>query len=254
MLVNNDENYYHVGSSGFDKAIASMSSSPHLPGRPVKTRARWTKRLHQWHWISSAISLVGMLLFALTGLTLNHAGQIEARPVITQVQRQLPATLLEAIQFTNTAELDQAPKNMEPQEYEDQAASRSLPAGLRSWLEQTLDLRLLGKDSSAEWSDDEIYLALPRPGGDAWLRIDRQSGEVEYELTQRGWIAWLNDLHKGRNTGALWSVFIDVFSIACGVFALTGLLLLQLHSANRPLTWPLVALGLLLPLLLVFLH
>ena len=41
----------------------------------------------------------------------------------------------------------------------------------------------------AEWSADEVYLALPRPGGDAWLRIDRRSGELEWEDSERGWIA-----------------------------------------------------------------
>ena len=36
----------------------------HLPSR---RRAYWLKTLHQWHWISSAICLLGMLLFAVTG-------------------------------------------------------------------------------------------------------------------------------------------------------------------------------------------
>lgn len=45
-------------------------------------RSFWLKQLHQWHWISAALSLVGMLLFAITGITLNHAGQIEAEPKV----------------------------------------------------------------------------------------------------------------------------------------------------------------------------
>ena len=53
----------------------------------------------------------------------------------------------------------------------------------------------------AEWSGREIYVALPQPGGDAWLSIDLATGEVQYERTDRGWISYLNDLHKGRNTG-----------------------------------------------------
>jgi hypothetical protein len=31
-------------------------------------RAFWLKHLHQWHWVSSAACLVGMLLFAITGI------------------------------------------------------------------------------------------------------------------------------------------------------------------------------------------
>jgi hypothetical protein len=97
---------------------------------------------------------------------------------------------------------------------------------------------------------------LPRPGGDAWLSLDRKTGEARYELTDRGWISYLNDLHKGRNTGAVWSLFLDLFAVACIVFCLTGLVLLQLLSHARPSTWPLVGLGLLIPALIAiaFIH
>ena len=43
-------------------------------------RGFWLRTLHQWHWISSAVCLIAMLLFAVTGITLNHAGAIEAKP------------------------------------------------------------------------------------------------------------------------------------------------------------------------------
>ena len=58
----------------------------------------------------------------------------------------------------------------------------------------------------------------------------------------------------GRHTGTAWSWFIDIFSIGCVVFCVTGLFLLQMHSAKRPTTWPVVGAGLVIPiLLLVFL-
>ncbi len=103
---------------------------------------------------------------------------------------------------------------------------------------------------------DEVYLSLPRPGGDAWLSIDRGSGDVEYERTDRGWISYLNDLHKGRNAGPAWGWFIDVFALACVVFTVSGLFLLQLHARQRRTTWPWVGLGLVIPLLLalIFIH
>jgi len=133
-------------------------------------------------------------------------------------------------------------------------ASAPLPAALRAWLATTMKLAL--DDRDAEWSPDEIYLSLPRPGGDAWLRIDRATGELEYERTDRGWVSYLNDLHKGRHTGTAWSWFLDVFALACGVFSVTGLFILKMHAANRPTTWPLVGAGLVIPLLLaiLFIH
>lgn len=74
-----------------------------------------------------------------------------------------------------------------------------------------------------------------------------------FEDTDRGWIAYFNDLHKGRHTGVAWSWFIDVFAGVCVLFSLTGLLLLQRQVSSRPATWPLTGLGLLVPVLLMLL-
>jgi len=88
------------------------------------------------------------------------------------------------------------------------------------------------------------------------VRMDRASGEAELEDTSRGWVSYLNDLHKGRNAGTAWSWFIDAFAAACLVFSVTGLFILKMHAGNRPGTWPLVGLGLVLPVLLaiLFIH
>ena len=74
-----------------------------------------------------------------------------------------------------------------------------IPRPARQWLDAQLGIAIGGRP--AEWSAEEIYLSLPRPGGDAWLSIDRQTGAVEYESTSRGVVSYLNDLHKGRNAG-----------------------------------------------------
>jgi len=197
--------------------------------------------LHQWHWISSALCLLGMLLFAATGFTLNHASQIEAKPKITSRKAPLPATLRAKLAGLNAG--DDSDKATDP-----------LPDDVRQWVRSTLGVEVGRR--AAEWSPDEVYVAMPRPGGDAWVRIDRASGEVEYELTDRGWISYLNDLHKGRNTGPAWRWFIDFFAASCLVFAVTGLCILKMHAANRPATWPVVGLGVLLPVLLaiLFIH
>jgi uncharacterized protein len=53
------------------------------------------RTLHQWHWISSALCLIGMLVFAATGLTLDHAARIEARPQVLERSAQWPTELLQ---------------------------------------------------------------------------------------------------------------------------------------------------------------
>lgn len=200
-----------------------------------RRRGFWLRTLHRWHWISAAVSLAGLLLFAATGITLNHAAQIEAKPSTEQRTATLPSSLRAALGRRDAGE---AP----------------LPAAVERWLDAELGIALRGRDG--EWSPEEIYLSLPSPGADAWLSIDRATGAIEYERTERGAIAFLNDLHKGRNAGPAWSWFIDVFALACAVFAMTGLCLLQLHARQRPGTWPWVGLGLLLPVLiaLLFVH
>ena len=196
-------------------------------------RAFWMRQLRQWHWISSALCLAGMLAFAVTGITLNHAGAIPAAPVTTHRAATLPAPLL--------AELRREPPS----------AKAPLPAGVRAWIAGAVHARTPALP--VEWSRAEAYLALPRPGGDAWISVDRETGAVAYERTTRGWLAVLNDLHKGRNAGPGWGWFIDGFAGACVVFSGTGLALLWFHAGARRATWPLVAAGVALPLVVFLL-
>lgn len=192
--------------------------------------------VRQWHWISSAVCLVGMLLFAVTGITLNHAASIPASISTQEINVELPESVVRAIVVPNE---ERSP----------------LPADLRLWLDKNLSLDIPAS-ARGEWSDDEVYVSLPRPGGDAWLSLDLHSGELLYEKTTRGAVAYLNDLHKGRNTGTAWSWFIDIFSVACIVFCVSGLLLLQRYANGRPATWPMVGLGLVIPVVLIvlFIH
>ncbi|MEJ0034501.1 MAG: PepSY-associated TM helix domain-containing protein [Gammaproteobacteria bacterium] len=198
-----------------------------------KRRAFWLKHLHQWHWVSAAICLISMLLFSLTGITLNHASQIPAKPSVTTREAKLPAPLLARLK--KESEADKAP----------------LPALVSEWINDQMDLGTAGR--TAEWSEDEVYVSMPRPGGDAWLSIARDSGEIHYERTDRGAISFLNDLHKGRNAGPMWGWFIDLFAVACVLFAGTGLFLLKMHSSRRPGTWPYVALGVVVPVVVIIL-
>ena len=212
----------------------------HAPSttRPAIRKSRksfWLKQLHMWHWMSSAISLIGLLLFAITGFTLNHAADIEGAPIVAEKTAQMPAQLLNRLGF-------------------DPAGGKgALPKPVAAWVEEHFPVKASGE---AEWSVDEIYLPAPRPGGDAWVAIDRATGQATGEITDRGWISYLNDLHKGRNSGTEWSLFIDIFAFACLIFAITGLFLLWLHSAKRKSTWPLVGAGLVLPaaIAVVFIH
>ncbi len=217
-----------------------MTDTAAAPAKPKAAlnakRSFWLKQLHQWHWISAAISLVGLFLFAVTGITLNHAASIPATPVVSEQTATLPAPLVERLEAF-------------PEETTD-----PVPDAVARWASDALKVSIAGRPT--ETTPDEVYVALPEPGGDGWLTIDRATGEAVHERTTRGWVAYLNDLHKGRNTGAVWFWFIDVFAVACIVFAVTGFGLTWLHARQRPSTWPLLGLGLLIPVViaLIFIH
>lgn len=199
-------------------------------------RSFWLKQLHTWHWISAAISLVGMMLFAITGITLNHAASIPSTPVVKETLAQIPTPLVRRLA-----------------EFPDETTD-PVPDYMVRWASEILSVNIA--DKPTETTAEEIYVALPMPGGDAWMTMDRTSGEVVYEKTTRGAISYLNDLHKGRNSGTVWFWFIDVFAVASVIFTLTGLALVWLHARSRPSSWPLVGLGLLIPVViaLIFIH
>jgi len=220
---------------------ASEAPAPAAPPRaPVPRRsfrAALIKQVTLWHWVSSGITLGGMILFTATGITLNHASQITADPVVQIREATAPAPVVAAMQHRP----------------DEQDGRRPLSAAVASWLASEFGS---AGDGTGEWSPDELYVSLPRPGGDAWVTIDRASGLAHFEETSRGFIAYVNDLHKGRNTGQGWSIYIDVLAVACLVFTFTGLILLAIHSPKRRTTWPIVAFSLVAPflVLLLFVH
>lgn len=211
---------------------ASSASGTVPVVRGAAFRAWLWRQMRLWHWVSSALCLAGMLLFAFTGITLNHAGEVASKPKVETVDTAAPAAVLAQLRSGK-------------------------PGGGRQAAEWFR--RRLGFDwerAEVERQGNEWMASLPKPGGDAWLTVDLDSGAVHLEKTDRGWIAYLNDLHKGRHTGRAWQVFLDVFSASCFLFCLTGLGLLALHAPRRPMTWPAAAAGLLIPALLAawFMH
>jgi hypothetical protein len=193
------------------------------------------RTMHQWHWISAGICLAALLLFSITGVTLNHSSAISAQPRVTKHEAQLPEVLRARLAG-------------------DHAAADEVPPDVSAWISQEFDLSTRG--AAPEWSHEELYLSAPGPGRDAWVSIDRATGAARSEATDRGWVAYFNDLHKGRNTGLAWVIFIDVVAAACLFFSITGLVLLAIQARQRKATWPLVAggVGLVVVLMIFFAH
>src|SRR3546814_18409797 len=105
------------------------------PNKKKSAKAFGLKQLHSWHWVSSAISLIGLLLFAFTGITLNHAADVEGSPQTVTRSATLPPALL---------------KQVAPDDAPD--ARKPLPAPVAQWVEKEIGQSGAGE---AEWSADE---------------------------------------------------------------------------------------------------
>ena len=91
-----------------------------------KNRAFWLKHLHQWHWVSAAACLMGLILFSITGFTLNHASAIGAKSETISTTGELPAELLRSLQEIAAGDEDK---------------QRALPPAMTRWLNAEMAVR-----------------------------------------------------------------------------------------------------------------
>ena len=91
--------------------------------------------------------------------------------------------------------------------------------------------------------DTECVVTFKGPGYSADAFIDRDSGHYTLTQSYHGPIAILNDLHKGRDTGFAWSIFIDVSAILLIFISLSGLVLLFYLKLRRGPGLVVVAVG-----------
>lgn len=166
------------------------------PRRPARNKGhRLTRLLHSW---LSMASLLVVLFFALTGLTLNHQGWTFGQsPTVSTTSGELPAGAL----------AEGAPNYLVISEF------------LRSSQGATGEITDYGADGDA----GRISYAGPGYTGSASFSVS--TGAFTMESTRYGLVAIANDLHKGRHTSTAWSWTIDVAAVGLALVSLTGLLL-----------------------------
>lgn len=174
-------------------------------------------RVLRWlHIYVSMTVLVVFVFFALTGITLNHPDwQLAAGKHSDSRQLQLPAALT-GLEFSA-----------------DQLQQAEQAKQIADWLRA--EHQIQGAVFAFSYDPDEQLLELDfkQPAGFANAQIALDSGVVELTAEFGGYLALLNDLHKGRYAGTAWKWLIDVVAIACLVFALSGFYLLWRQPARR---------------------
>ena len=160
--------------------------------------ASWSRWLHIY---LSMASFAIVFFFAVTGLTLNHTDWFAAQ------QRTAQRTGNVELKWVKT-------------EADDKVAKLEIVEQLR----RTHDI----KAALSEFRIDEAQCAVSfkGPGYSADAFINRESGEYELTENRMGFVAVLNDLHKGRDTGRAWSRLIDVSAVFITLVSLTGIALI----------------------------
>jgi hypothetical protein len=164
----------------------------------------WLRWLHTY---TSMISLLVVLFFALTGITLNHPDWAFGT---TEVRREVTGTLPEGW-ITN---------------------------GKVDWLTVAEDLRaeqgLKGRAGETRVDGGEASISFLGPGYSADTFIDTATGNYTTTVLAQGGVAVLNDLHRGRDAGEAWKWLIDLSGAVLTLVAVTGIgILLYLKKTRR---------------------
>ena len=89
----------------------------------------------------------------------------------------------------------------------------------------------LGDDTRLD--DSQLTFSFRAPGYTADASVDRQTGAYTVTEVNNGFVALLNDLHKGSDSGKAWHTLIDASAILLLALSLTGLTILWFIYKRR---------------------
>jgi hypothetical protein len=182
---------------------------------------RFAKLVRWLHIYLSMFGLAAVLFFSATGVTLNHPdwffGEAERS---VRSEGQIDPRLLHT-----------GGPSGPPAESDGDATAQVAKLEVVESLRKAHGIR--GALAEFKVDDAECVIAFKGPGYSADAFIDRDTGH--YTLTQsfHGVIAVLNDLHKGRDTGLVWSILIDISAVLLTFISLSGLILLFYLKLRR---------------------
>lgn len=170
-----------------------------------KKAAKWSRWLHIY---LSMLSFAVVLFFSVTGLTLNHADYFAGKTITTK----------------DTGHLNNAWVNVKD-------TNRVAKLAIAEYFRNQYHVK--GAVTDFRIDDAQISIAYRGPGYESDAAITRETGQYEILQTRGSFIAFLNDLHKGRDTGTAWSWVIDVSAVFLVLISLSGLILLLFLKKKR---------------------
>ncbi len=199
--------------------MTTTSSKPHTHSLSAHLR-RQTAVVARWlHLYLSMFSFAVVLFFAATGFTLNHADWFSTQVQTARHTGTVPASLLKP---------------------EGSSASPD-KLGIAEYLRATDKVH--GAVAEFRNEDTQLSVSFRGPGYAADATIQMPGGQYELIETRSGFVAVINDLHKGRDTGGIWSVVIDISAILLVLVSLTGLALILFLYKRRTAGFILILVG-----------
>lgn len=189
------------------KALTSKKKDAQKSGKNAK---KDVAKLSRWlHIYLSMVSFAIVLFFAVTGLTLNHPSWFGGDK---QVESKTKGTL--DVKWVNNADTNKI-------------AKLEIVELMRN------KHHVKGAVSEFRIDDSEVTVSFKGPAYSADAFIDREKGSYELSEIKMGIVAIMNDLHKGRDSGAGWSWVIDISAIFLTLVSLTGLILMLFLKKKR---------------------
>jgi uncharacterized protein len=205
-----------------------LRQSSHPASHPSGQGRSWQRRLNirfaklmLWlHIYVSMFGLAAVLFFSVTGITLNHPDWFSG-----EAERQVQAEGQIDLKWLNSGAADaDKEKASDPSA---QVAKLEIVEHLR----KTHGVR--GALADFRVDDRECMVSFKGAAYAADAFIDRESGHYNLTQTSHGFIAVINDLHKGRDAGPIWSAVIDISAVVLTVISLTGLTLIFYLKLRR---------------------
>lgn len=176
-------------------------------------------------WVHLYLSMVGfaaLFFFSVTGLTLNHPTWLGASEEhMETVEGEINSEWLGYQELADAIDAEEAP--------DVEAGVDRLE--IAEWLREQHQLR--GKVSDFRIDEYECSLSFVGPAYSADVVIDRETAHYDVTIVSHGFVALINDLHKGRDSGAAWSWVIDVTAVLLVISSLTGVWLLLYIKRKR---------------------
>lgn len=182
------------------KKVAQKSSSPK---KDVAKLSRWL------HIYLSMVSFAIVLFFSVTGLTLNHPTWFGGdKQVVVKYKGAMNVNWVNSPDTNKISKLE-----------------------IVEFLRKTYQVK--GAVSEFRIDDSELSVSLKGPAYSCDAFIDRETGKYEVSEIKMGIVAVMNDLHKGRDSGAGWSWIIDISAVFLVLISLSGLILLCFIKKKR---------------------